>query len=211
MKKFLAVFALFLLLLNCSDAPKERVNQENDTTFKQYDDFRVVPGERVGMITGRSTEAEVELAYGEDNVRLTSLNMGEGEEKIGVVVFPDTKNELEIVWELEASIGKPAFVRLSKENGEWATEEGVQIGTTLEKLEEINGRPFSFYGFEWDYGGLIANWNGGNLSPYLIVALVPQDFEALEEELLGEVVLSSDDPKVRQLQAKIGSIVITFE
>jgi len=211
MKKFLAVFALSLFLLNCSDTPKENANQESDAAFVQYDDFLIVPGKRVGMVTSESTEADVELAYGEENVRFTSLDMGEGEEELGVMVFPDTKNALEIVWELEASIGRPAFVRLSKEDGEWATREGLQVGTTLEKLEEINGRPFTFYGFEWDYGGLVADWNGGNLSPYLIVALVPQNYEALEETMLGDVELSSDDPQVRQLQAKVGALVVTFE
>ncbi len=211
MKKFLVVFVLSLLLLNCRDAPKDNASEENDTTFEQYDDFLIVPGRRVGMVTSESTEAEVEMAYGEENVRFTSLDMGEGEEELGVIVFPDTKNALEIVWELEASIGKPAFVRLSKENGAWATEQGVQVGTSLEKLEEINGQPFTFYGFEWDYGGLVTDWNGGNLSPYLIVALIPQNIEALREEMLGDVELSSDDPQVRELRAKVGSLVVTFE
>lgn len=211
MKKIFPVLVLLALVWSCNNEPKKSETQGSNSTLSQYDDFLIVPGKRVGMITSESTEADVESAYGADNIKLTSLDMGEGEEELGVVLFPDTKNELEIVWELEASIGKPSFVRISKENGEWATEDGVQIGTTLEKLEEINGRPFSFYGFEWDYGGLVADWNGGNLSPYLIVALVPQDFEALEEELFGEVVLSSNDPKVRKLQAKVGSIVVAFK
>jgi len=45
----------------------------------------------------------------------------------------------------------------------------------------------------------------------LIVALIPQNIEALREEMLGDVELSSDDPQVRELRAKIGSLVVTFE
>ncbi|MGJ1347857.1 hypothetical protein [Sphingobacterium siyangense] len=31
-------------------------------------------------------------------------------------------------------------------------------------MEDINGAPISFYGFEWDYPGLIYEWNNGVLS-----------------------------------------------
>lgn len=203
---------LLLLFLSCGKDPQEKKEQATNTeTTQKNEDFQIIPGKRVGMITYQSTEAEVELAYGEDNIDFTSLNIGEGEEQLGVVVFPNTDNEVEIVWEVEASYGRPAFVRLSKEAGDWKTPEGVRVGMTLEALEEANGRPFSFYGFEWDYGGLVTNWDGGNLSPYLVIALIPQNFAAMQEALTGEVILSSDDPKVRKLSPKIGSMVVTFE
>lgn len=207
MKQIIPI-ALILLLFNaCKSDPK---NSEA-TSSSETKDFLIVPGERIGMVTASTTEAAVEKAYGKENIELKSLNVGEGEQREGVLVFPGTNNELEIIWELEADIGNPAFVRLGKENSDWKTPEGIGVGTTLEKLEELNGRPFTFYGFEWDYGGLVSDWNGGNLSPYLIIALIPQNFDKLGKELLGEVQLSSDDPKVRALGAKVGSIVLTFE
>ncbi len=207
MKQIIPI-ALILLLFNaCKSDPK---NSEA-TSSSETKDFLIIPGERIGIITASTTEAEVEIAYGKENIELKSLNVGEGEQREGVLVFPGTNNELEIIWELEADIGNPAFVRLGKENSDWKTPEGIGVGTTLEKLEELNGRPFTFYGFEWDYAGLVSDWNGGNLSPYLIIALIPQNFDKLGKELLGEVQLSSDDPKVRALNAKVGSIVLTFE
>ncbi|MDX1943446.1 MAG: hypothetical protein SFU99_22965 [Saprospiraceae bacterium] len=204
------IFSIALILLWFSACKSDSKSSEA-TSSSEEKDFLIVPGARIGLITGSTTEAEVEKAYGEDNIEIKSLDVAEGEQREGVLVFPNTKNELEIIWELEADIGKPAFIRLGKENSDWRTAEGIGVGTTLEKLEELNGRPFTFYGFEWDYGGLVSDWNGGNISPYLIIALIPQNFDKLSSDLLGEVQLSSDDPKVRALGAKVGSIVLTFE
>ncbi|MFN7115351.1 MAG: hypothetical protein ACK4TA_01045 [Saprospiraceae bacterium] len=206
MKKVLS-FALILLLLGCaSDAKK---NTANNAVAGQKD-FMIVPGERVGLITSATTEAVLQELYGTQDIDIQSISIAEGDTQEGVVLYPGTRNELEIIWESAASEGTPAFVRIGKDSTEWHTPEGITIGTTLEKLEDLNGKPFTFYGFEWDYGGLITDWNDGKLSEYLIIALVPQNFAKLTDDLLGEVQLSSDDPRVRALQAKVGSIVVTF-
>lgn len=212
MIKIIPIALIFLVLGACRTDPKtNEAESEETTSVAGKKDYLIIPGERIGMITAEATEAEVEDAYGKENIKFTSVAIAEGEEQQGVVVFPDTKNELEIIWELAANIGNPAFVRLGKEGGDWHTEGGISVGTTLEKLEEINGKPFKFYGFEWDYGGLVTNWNDGNISPYLVIALIPQNFDKLDSDLMGEVILSSDDPRVRALNAKIGSLVIMFE
>ncbi|HMO41126.1 MAG TPA: hypothetical protein PKC76_16280 [Saprospiraceae bacterium] len=207
MRAALPIFCILIILFSCKSDPKKATDE---TAAPLENDFLIVPGERVGIITGETTEETVEDFFGQENVKITSLYMGEEAEREGVVVFPGTENEIEIVWELAANIGRPAFVRLNKENSAWKTKQGVRVGMTLEALEAINGQPFTFYGFEWDFGGLVTDWNNGKLSPYLVVALMPQDFDALTPDLLGEVVLSSDDPKVRAVAPKIGSMVVTF-
>lgn len=212
MKKIIPIALIFLVLDACKTDPQTNESQSEETTeIIAKKDYLIVPGERIGMITAETTESEVEKAYGRENLKFTSVTVAEGEEQQGVVVFPETKNELEIIWELAANIGNPAFVRLGNEGSDWQTTEGIGVGTTLEKLEEINGKPFSFYGFEWDYGGLVTNWNDGNISPFLVVALIPQNFDKLNSDVIGEVILSSDDPKVRALNAKVGSLVVTFK
>jgi hypothetical protein len=32
-------------------------------------------------------------------------------------------------------------------------------------VEQLNGRPFKLWGFGWDYGGWISDWNGGAFQP----------------------------------------------
>lgn len=209
MKKFLVALLLCGLLSSCkNDTSKEA---ETEATSKPMNDVKIIPGERVGMITSRTTEAELERLYGAENLKIMRIPVAEGEEQEGVVLFPGTNKEIEIIWQAASSEGTPAFVRITQDSTVWKTEEGITIGSSLEALEKINGKPFNLYGFEWDYGGLVTNWNKGNLNQHFVVALVPQDFNALKEDMLGEMQLTSDDPKVRALKAKVGSIVVTFE
>lgn len=209
MKKFLVALLLCGLLSSCkNDTSKEA---ETEATSKPMNDVKIIPGERVGMITARTTEAELERLYGAENLKIMRIPVAEGEEQEGVVLFPGTNKEIEIIWQAASSEGTPAFVRITQDSTVWKTEEGITIGSSLEALEKINGKPFNLYGFEWDYGGLVTNWNKGNLNQHFVVALVPQDFNALKEDMLGEMQLTSDDPKVRALKAKVGSIVVTFE
>jgi len=206
MKKVL-FFAFLLLLMNCTNDAK---NKNSAETAASTNDFVIIPGERVGMITATTTEAELQEMYGADKVKIQSIPIGEGDTQEGVILYPGTPNELEIIWETAASEGRPAFIRIGKDSTQWKTQEGITIGTTLEELEEINGEPFILNGFEWDFGGLVTDWNGGNVKENIVIALVPQNFAAMKEEMLGEVKLSSEDEKVRALRPSVGSMVVTF-
>jgi hypothetical protein len=53
-------------------------------------------------------------------------------------------------------------VILNQKSG-WPTRAGVSPGMTLKQLEELNGKPFLFYGGGWDLGGYVTNWNNGKL------------------------------------------------
>ncbi len=205
------IIGIGIILTLSMSACRNDSSRNNSSEVQPQNDSLIVPGKRIGMITGETTEAEVEAAYGKENIRIQSLYVAEGEQREGILLFPDSPDELEIIWEFAAHSGTPAFIRIGQEGGKWTTAEGISVGITLEKLEAINGKPFKFYGFEWDYGGLVTDWNGGKISPYLVVALIPQQFDQLGPALLGEVQLSSDDPRVRALRAKVGSLVLTFE
>ncbi len=205
MKKVLPLLFLSLALFNCrNDKPKET------SVEKQIDDLLLVPGERVGMITATTTEADLEAMYGAENLKMERIAVAEDNEREGVILFPGTNKEVEIIWQTATSEGTPAFVRISKDSTVWKTEDGITIGSTLEELEKVNGTPFQFYGFEWDYSGLVTNWKDGKFDKHFVVALIPQDFNAINPDMMGEVQLSSNDDKIRAVQAKVGSMVITF-
>ncbi len=200
--------SILLVLMSCSNDTKSKNPTETDNST---DDFLIIPGKSVGRITARTTEAELQEMFGADKMKIQSIPIAEGDTQEGVVLYPNTPNEIEIIWETAASEGTPAFIRIGKDSTSWKTQEGITIGTPLEELEAINGTPFTFNGFEWDYGGLVTNWNGGKLTDNLIIAFVPQNFEVMSQTFVGDdVQLSSDDPKVRALQPRVGSMVITF-
>lgn len=175
---------------------------------EQYGDRLIVPGERVGLIDKNKSMDDLIELYGKKNTKKKSIGVGEGEEKPGLVIFPNTSDEIEVVWNKKKD-PNPAFIRIGQENTAWKTASGISIGTTLNQLEEINGRPFTFYGFEWDYAGLVTDWNGGELEG-LVIALMPQNFNALDDQVMGDIELQSDLPMVQAIDPVVGSIVISF-
>lgn len=191
-------------------AGKEEDSQEETAIPSTENQFLIIPGKRIGKITAASTLMSLEKAYGKANVMIKSIDIAEGEEREGIVVFPDSKNELEIVLDVAAASGKPEFVRINQAGTEWRTDEGISIGTSLDELEKYNGKAFTFYGFEWDYAGLITNWNGGKLSDHLIISLLPENADALVPELLGDVELYSGSEKVKAIRLKVKAMVVTF-
>lgn len=173
-------------------------------------DHLIIAGSRVGRVRKYSSQPDLEAIYGAEKIRPQSISIEEGQEQAGLLLFPNTKNELEVVFDIEAATSI-AYVRLNKEGGDWITPEGIQVGSNLEALAAANGVPFQFYGFEWDFAGLVTNWNEGQLNDQLVVSLIPENPQALIPDLMGDVSLSSDDPRVKALGLKVGSIVTTFE
>lgn len=211
---FLAILALLISACNSDtkktsgEAPAGSEEAQQPLSLKT--DYSIVPGERVGGITATSTEADIKALYGEEQVEYRSVYIGEGESQPGIAVFPNTPNELEIVWDIAAATGNPEFIRISHDSADWHTVQGVAVGTTLENLQQINGRPFQLYGFGWDYGGLVNDWKGGKLNGHLIIALEPEVWEKVGAEVSGDRSFSSDDPQIMALGARVASMVITF-
>ena len=74
---------------------------------------------------------------------------------------------------------------------------------TSGELAALNGGPFGFMGFDWDYGGAVTDWRDGRLAPDGAsagpVTLCPgtaADGEPLEDYPLGDQEFSSDDPRL---------------
>lgn len=216
MREAVILVLFFFLLQACTTGNQNRENAESNKFTENLEekpeiDFSIEPGERIGAITVHSTEGQLRIAYGSKQFISQNIIIGEGEESPGAILFPDTKNELELIWNPTFYPPRPSFARISRDSTQWKTIEGVSIGTTLEDLERINGKKFFFYGFEWDYAGLVASWNDGNLNEYLIVALIPGNFEAVTPDFMGEVKFASNDPKLKPLKLKVGSMVIGFK
>lgn len=125
----------------------------------------VVPGKSVGPITAKFTRADLVKAFGRANVKDAKIQLGEGETTNGAVVFPkDPKRRLEITWVKSRRVGD---VRFSGRSSVWHTADGITLGTTLAELQKLNGVPFKFCGFGWDYGGIVTSWEGGQLATSL--------------------------------------------
>ncbi len=186
-------------------------------------DWLIVPGERVGPLTATASAADLIAAYGTENVRDEPYPLGEGQSEPGTVIFPDdsTKRVL-ILWNDLEKKALPLAARIDGAGSQWKTAEGLAVGTTLKRVEELNGKPFLLYGFGWDYGGQLVDSNGGALKdlPHedpeggfrggaLLLTFQP-DAGADDSAVLGDGTFSSDLPAMQALDPKVSVIIVSF-
>ena len=175
-------------------------------------------GERVGRISALSDLERLVGLFGQRLVVERPFSTGEGFCVPGMVVFPGTSDELEIAWQDRAQ-SQVAAVRIRRAGGRWATAGGVRVGTSLADLERLNGGPFTFGGFGWDYGGRVASWEGGRLERRLsdgIALRLDADGDALREVgdgseatlLLGDRLVRSDLPIARRAGITVRDISV---
>jgi len=103
-------------------------------------------------------------SYGADNLVEQTLPGAEGESYTATVLYPDDPaRRLEIVWQDEART-RPANISVSGENSAWAGPNALSLGQSLTDVEAANGQAFKLWGFGWDYGGWVSEWNGGSFA-----------------------------------------------
>lgn len=155
-------------------------------------------------------------AFGEANVAYEAIHGPERMEFKASVVYPkDPARRLVVSWWDVTARKRPA--RIMVEGSEWSGPHGLRIGTSLIKIEEMNGKPFSLYGFEWDYGGAIASWNGGrlNLLPGgCRLGIVFEADETVSEDVkdmvAGDTKFGSNSPVMRAAKPKVRSLSLGY-
>ncbi|MEQ8702970.1 MAG: hypothetical protein RIC19_03575 [Phaeodactylibacter sp.] len=223
MKNQLQIFLfgglLAFLLTNCqSGASGNPGTDTQDTTATSTPtdprlDYTILPGERVGLVDlKQATEADVLQAYG-DLAQKDSVYLGEGIFEQGVVLFKNTpENRVYLYWDPFMGTDRPSFVSIYGENRQtdWKTDDGISIGTSMEEVQRLNGKPFDIYGFGWDYGGYVNNWNGGQLEGKgFSIRFEPDADATTSTELFGEVNISSDAPAVRNAKPFISELSLS--
>lgn len=156
-----------------------------------------------GSLHPLTTQAELEARFGKANLRAETRPGPEGDGEYPVlVVFPDDPaRRLEL--ELDASDRDAPLrgLRVSDPGSRWHDAHGLRPGMSLAELVRINGAPISFYGLDWDYGGVVQDWHGGHLAngvdavPFRAVTLAARGGLAAGARLpQGDRVYRSDDP-----------------
>lgn len=197
-------------------------------------DFLVVPGERVGPIRANSTEANLIKYLGKSVVTARdSIYDGEGNVTIGTTLYKGTGDQAHILWKDTARFANPNYVLIQPQLDEtglaartprWTTKAGLRYGTTLKEVERINGKAFTLYGFEWDYGGYVVDWGGGKLHTpgekplfgarftYWIQQSSPTTpaLEKAAEQVVGDSEFSSAHPAMQQLNPRAASMSVSF-
>lgn len=170
-----------------------------------------------GPITREADEAAIRRIFGDANVRQERIQIGEGETRPGTVLFPDdSSRQLMILWSDTVRRRLPSRLILRGDSSRWSVPPGISLGTTLERLEELNGRPFELAGFGWDYSGVVTDWRGGSLASPARNAFVyllppPSTYSTPEySRVLGDKGYASDLPAMRRLRPAVYQIFYNF-
>ena len=171
-----------------------------------------------GDFSADTTLQDLQRRFGAGNVKVKEIPGAEGESFRGVVLFPDDPTRRATVYFQDPhNLLGLAMVSIDEDHSEWKLLSGAGIGTSLAELRRINGAPFIFSGFGWDYGGAIIDWHGGELAPASDEAVFariqlrrPQDDLGGKAYPLGDSRFSSDDPRWKGLGITVGGIGVNF-
>jgi hypothetical protein len=165
-----------------------------------------------------TTLQNLQRRFGAGNAKAQEIPGAEGESFRGVLLFADDPTRRATVYfqDPQNLLGL-ALVSIDEDHSEWKLASGVGIGTSLAELRRINGAPFTFSGFDWDYGGTIIDWHGGKLAPasdeevFARVQLrMPQGDVGDKAYPQGDLRFSSDDPRWKDLHITVGGIGVSF-
>lgn len=153
--------------------------------------------------------------FGQSNVGQQILHE-EGAQFKASIVFPgDSARRVEVIWHEEKELRRPSNVQT--QGASWSGPAGIRVGTPLDQVEAINGRPFILSGFGWDYGGTASDWKGGTLAKLLggcNLIVVFEDDESAEESAIvkaqGDGDFGSDSPEIRAVRPKVKRIGFAF-
>lgn len=138
--------------------------------------------------------------YGEANVVEGELPGAEGETAQGWVIFPKDPEKKLMIYTDESN-SHPGSLLVDEVNSKWHLSNSIKLGTDSTTLQSLNKKPFTFYGFYWDYGGVITEWNDGELSKktasgaQVNIHLCPPENPKLPDNYLsGDGTFNSDNP-----------------
>ena len=176
-------------------------------------DWMCIPFLRAGPIEPTSSIADINRMFGRQNVVRRTVYGPEGAEKFEVtVVYPGSADEILVFWRENIYGVAPERVSIRQEQSRWRTVYGIRPGTSIGELNRINGRPFEFYGFGWDYGGTIEhNWNEGTLSAMRGLSLRLMTNQQLTREYYGDRIIRSDMPALLPGVAKVWRVEVQLQ
>jgi hypothetical protein len=165
-----------------------------------------------------TTLQDLQQRFGEANVSAREIPGAEGESMRGVVLFPDDPTRRATLYFQDPEhLQGLSMISVDEADSRWKLPSGIGIGASLADVQSRNGGPFTFSGFDWDYGGTITDWRGGKLQPANDKAVsermqlrMPEGGSGDTPYPMGDSEFSSADPRWKDLGIAVGGISVGF-
>lgn len=199
--------------------PLRDANQSKKTAIQdgipENNDWRIVPGRRVGSISIRTTEADLVRMFGLESVARGKVSTSASKQEDCTILLPGRDEELRIVWK-DADHTRIKAVYVLKPGSQWQLTDGIRVGTSLADLTKLNEAPVSFYGFQWEYSGTISSYRNGRLAKFekgFYMALAPSrnTSSSLTNQYRGDKVFSSNAEGVDAMSLFVEKIVVYLD
>lgn len=173
------------------------------------EDLIVIPGKRVGLITAKTTRAELDDLFGMENVTDIRHPTVEDETIPGTVIFPGSTKEAVVLWGHQDPT--QTVDRVVINGSQWSLPRGLNKGDDLAAVEALNGAPFMIYGFEWDYGGL-GYFKGGALDRKATIKFRPNLTQGADyARATGDQLFNSKDPAMLAVDPRVDEVAIILQ
>lgn len=183
--------------------------QTDSTTNKQLTDKKETFLTDYSTLKSIYTPTDLIKVYGNRNIQERDAYDREGNiTGKEYVLYTDTRNEVIISFDNN----KGNSITIKNKSSDWKFPHGFYVGMPLEKVIAANGKDFKFYGFEWDYSGMLASWEKGKLENegVSIILSAPDNVnDSIYSKFSGEKQYNTNNSELRSLELFVEEI--TFQ
>lgn len=182
---------------------------------QQKNDFILTPCSGNELLNAKTSEADLKKIVGGRNIERVERCYAEGTERVvGSVFFKDSPSYFFIKWKDTVNFRYPDWIEIHGDKSVWELDNGIKIGMELKELVKLNGKNFSFSGFDWDYGGY-AFFEKGKLESDCYSIKLYYDYENLFEnewnQIVGDKLISSNNPLLKKIKIYVDEIIFYFK
>jgi hypothetical protein len=182
---------------------------------QQKSDFVLTPCIGNYILHSKTSEADLVKIVGKKNVERVERWYAEGTERvIGSVFLKDTPQSFFIKWKDTINFKNPEWIEIHGDKSLWEIDNGIRIGTELKELVKLNGKHFTFSGFDWDYGGQTF-FEKGDLESDCYSIQLYYDYEDLFEnewnQIVGDKTVSTKNPILNKIKIYVDAITFYFK
>jgi hypothetical protein len=168
-----------------------------------------------GPFARDSSHDRLVAAFGTQNVAFGKVDGPESSEHEATILFgSDPERRLEVTWR-EKTRARPDVVSFSGKG--WLAPQGIRMGTSLDAMIRLNGRPFRISGFGWDNAGLtafprgrLATLPGGCRITVRFAPGVPEPLGRRFAPIMGNREVRSDHSLMRAARPTVVEVFLSY-